>query len=98
MAFYDTNAQESRALLEAKITEQMALRRAGEPSFAGGIQATNQNELQEEMANVTQTDSRDDDDGIGNAQSSSRNVSGISGIAEDATKISSGAQALQKQT
>jgi hypothetical protein len=45
----------------------MALRRAGEPSFAGGIQATNQNELQEEMANVTQTDSRDDDDGIGNA-------------------------------
>lgn len=98
MMFYDTNAQESRALLEAKITEQMALRRAGEVAVTGGIQATNQNELQEEMANVTQTDSRDDDDGIGNAQSSSRNVSGISGIAEDATKISSGAQALQKQT
>jgi len=45
----------------------MALRRAGEPSAAGGIPPVNQNELQEEMANVTQTDSRDDDDGNGNA-------------------------------
>jgi hypothetical protein len=46
----------------------MALSRAGEPSVTGGIQATSLNELQEEMANVTQTDSRDDDDdGIGNA-------------------------------
>jgi hypothetical protein len=50
------------------------------------------------MANVTQTDSRDDDDCIGNAKSSSRKASGISGIGDDATKISSGAQALQKQT
>ena len=44
----------------------MASRIAGEPAGIVTIEAANQNELQEEMANVTQTESRDDD-GFGNA-------------------------------
>jgi len=45
----------------------MASRIAGEAAGIVTIEAANQNELQEEMANVTQTESRDDDDGFGNA-------------------------------
>lgn len=68
----ETNAQGSRALIETKLIEQMASRRPGETTEIGGFQATNQNDLQEQLANVTQTDSRDDNDddgGFGNAYS-----------------------------
>ena len=46
----------------------MVSKTAGEAAGIVGTEAANQNELQEEMANVTQTESRDDDDdGFGNA-------------------------------
>jgi hypothetical protein len=92
MVLNDTNAYGGRVHLEAQIAEQMASRGANDAVYLGGCETSNKFEPHEEIVNVTQTDSRDgDDDGTGNALSSSGNASGISGIADDATKISSGA-------